>query len=146
LLANGWRLMAHPCFIEQLQTFNAKAAKFLMANPDAKAGKDEKLVAAISRITEVIVPAHTGAAEHRLGQTLGPENKNWFRVKFFQQYRLFYRYDSASKIIVYVWVNDEDSLRAYGSKTDAYATFKKMLDGGYPPSTFEELLKQSREL
>jgi toxin YhaV len=50
------------------------------------------------------------------------------------------------KVIVYVWVNDAESLRAYGSKTDAYALFQKMLASGYPPGSFEELLKQSREI
>jgi len=100
----------------------------------------------LHRITETIVPDNPGAPQHRQGQSLGPNNKHWLRVKFFQQYRLFYRFDSASKIIIYAWVNDEKSLRAYGSKTDAYVTFKKMLDGGYPPNTFQELLNQSLDL
>ena len=106
----------------------------------------KKVLKAIKRTMFESVPASPGRVEHRLGHTIGRENSAWFRVKVLQQYRLFYRYDSASKIIIYVWVNDEKSLRSYGSKTDAYATSKKMLDGGYPPSTFEELLNQSREL
>jgi len=138
--------MAHPCFIDQLQSFSAEAAAAFISNPNGKATKAEKIVAAIERITHEAVPSGVGAAEHRQGDSLGPENKHWFRVKFFQQYRLFYRYDSASKIIIYVWVNDEHSLRAYGSKTDAYVTFRKMLSSGYPPGTVEELLKQSREI
>ena len=138
--------MAHPCFVDQLQSFSAKAASALISKPDGKATKDEKIIAAIRRITLEVVPSAVGAVQHRQGDSLGPQNKHWFRVKFFQQYRLFYRYDSASKIIIYVWVNDEHSLRAYGSKNDAYATFRKMLDGGYPPSTFEALLKEAREL
>ena len=92
------------------------------------------------------IPQNPSSALYRLGSTLGDAEKVWFRAKMFGQYRLFFRFDSASKIIVYVWVNDEESLRAYGSKTDAYALFAKMLSSGYPPSTFEELLKQSREL
>ena len=32
-----------------------------------------------------------------------------------------------SDIIVYAWVNDEKSKRAYDSKTDAYRIFKRML-------------------
>lgn len=47
------------------------------------------------------------------------------------------------KVIIYVWMNDEDTLRAYESKNDAYRVFQKMLDSGYPPEDFEELLKQS---
>jgi hypothetical protein len=34
------------------------------------------------------------------------------RARFFQQYRLFFRYHRASRIIVYAWVNDEHAKRA----------------------------------
>jgi len=36
-------------------------------------------------------------------------------------------------VIVYVWINDEFTLRKAGSKTDAYAVFKSMLNAGNPP-------------
>lgn len=93
-----------------------------------------------------VIPQDPGNPMFRLGSTLGEVDKVWFRAKIFGQHRLFYRFDTASKIIVYVWVNDAESLRTYGSKNDAYAVFKKMLDSGYPPSTFEELVAQAREL
>ena len=41
------------------------------------------------------------------------------------------------------WVNDDKTLRAYGSKTDAYATFKGMLEDGNPPDNFDALLKEA---
>ena len=41
------------------------------------------------------------------------------------------------------WVNDDKTLRAYGSKTDAYATFKGMLEDGNPPYNFEALLTEA---
>ena len=50
--------------------------------------------------------------------TLGDAYRHWFRAKFFQQYRLFFRYHAASRIIVYAWVNDEDTRRAYESADD----------------------------
>ena len=37
------------------------------------------------------------------------------RAKFFQQYRLFFRYHAQAKVIVFAWVNDEDTKQAYGS-------------------------------
>ena len=40
-------------------------------------------------------------ADYRQGNTLGDEHRHWFRAKFFQQYRLFFRYHQQSKIIVY---------------------------------------------
>lgn len=76
----------------------------------------------------------------RQGQTLGPAYKHWFRAKFFQQYRLFFRYHASSKIIVYAWVNDEDSVRAYGSGDDAYRVFVQMLKEGNPPDDWVGLI------
>lgn len=47
------------------------------------------------------------------------------------------------KIIILVWVNDEDTLRTYGSKKDAYQVFLKMLNNGYPPNGWKDLLKDA---
>jgi toxin YhaV len=44
---------------------------------------------------------------------------------------------------VYVWFNDEDTLRKAGSKTDVYETFGRMLAKGTVPQTIEALLVQS---
>ena len=41
------------------------------------------------------------------------------------------------------WVRDEKALRAYGRKTDTYATFRGMLVGGNPPKTFDALMKEA---
>jgi toxin YhaV len=48
------------------------------------------------------------------------------------------------KAIVLAWVNDEESLRNYESKTDAYAVFKKMLDKDHPPDDWYALLNQAK--
>jgi toxin YhaV len=63
-----------------------------------------------------------------------------------QQYRVFFRYSTKSEIIAYGWVNDEESLRAYGSKTDAYLVFKKMLESGRVPNDWDELIAESKRL
>jgi toxin YhaV len=81
--------------------------------------------------------------EYRQGGTLGAEYKHWFRAKFFQQYRLFFRYHLASRVIVFAWVNDDSTLRAYDSKTDAYQVFGRMLRRGKPPDDWDALLAQS---
>ncbi|KQI70468.1 toxin, partial [Loktanella sp. 5RATIMAR09] len=56
---------------------------------------------------------------------------------------LFYRFNSDAKVIVVAWVNDDKTLRAYGSKTDAYATFKGMLADRNKPDNFDALLKEA---
>jgi toxin YhaV len=41
-------------------------------------------------------------------------------------------------------VNDEKNKRAYGSKTDAYKVFEKMLKAGHPPEVWDDLLKAAK--
>ena len=47
-------------------------------------------------------------------------------------------------MIVYAWVNDEDTKRAYESSDDAYRVFRKMLESGHPPDDWNQLLAQAR--
>ena len=84
------------------------------------------------------------AVEYRQGATLGSDRKHWFRAKFFQQYRLFFRYHAQAKMIVYAWVNDEDTKRAYQSSEDAYLVFRTMVERGHPPDDWEQLLRESQ--
>jgi toxin YhaV len=145
--ANNWRLFAHPLLDEQLQALNVKVLRgFIKSGTTSKVPRARKVLERIFSLMQYEIPQNPNNPVYRLGSTLGEVEKVWFRAKMFGQYRLFFRFDSAAKIIVYVWVNDQESLRAYGSKTDAYALFQKMLASGYPPGSFEELLKQSREI
>jgi toxin YhaV len=76
--------------------------------------------------------------------TLGEEHKHWFRAKFFQQCRLFFRFHAPSKLIVLAWVNDEETQRAYESNEDAYRVFRKMMASGHPPDEWDQLIAQAR--
>jgi toxin YhaV len=94
------------------------------------------------------IPANPDHPDFRLGKALGSEYANWRRVKkgMPNRYRLFFRFASRPvKIIVYVWFNDEDTLRKASSKTDVYETFRRMLARGEVPDRIEALLKESRE-
>jgi toxin YhaV len=102
-----------------------------------------KLLASINEIAFKRIPADPTDKRYRQGSTLGDDYKHWFRDKFGNgRFRLFFRFDSKAKLIIYAWVNDEDSKRTYGSKNDAYAVFKKMLDAGNPPDSWDKLLSQ----
>jgi toxin YhaV len=46
-------------------------------------------------------------------------------------------------MIVYAWVNDDDTKRAYESSDDTYRVFRKMLEGGHPPDDWDQLLSQA---
>ncbi|MDZ7874501.1 MAG: type II toxin-antitoxin system YhaV family toxin [Rhizobium sp.] len=143
--ANGWAIYAHPLFLDQLMTLTDEVEVRKRRDPETWRRKNaSKRLAAILKLVTTDIPADPGAPQFRQGDTLGSHRKHWFRAKFFQQYRLFFRFDSSRKIIVFVWVNDEDTLRAYGSRSDAYSVFKGMLDNGHPPDDFDAVLKEAK--
>lgn len=143
-VVNGWSIYAHPIFLDQLEGLIEEVESRRARDPKTWQKKNcTKRLAAIFKLVTENIPADPGAPAFRQGDTLGENRKHWFRAKFFQQYRLFFRFDSTAKVIVLAWVNDEQTLRAYGSKTDAYATFRGMLDGGNPPDDFDALMKEA---
>jgi len=135
MIINGWVLCAHPLFLEQYESLIKDVEKLKKREPNNYKNKNSaKRLAAIQKLVFEIIPNDPTLPEYRLGSTLGEEHKHWFRAKFFQQYRLFFRFHKDSKVIVFAWVNDEDTKRVYDTKTDAYKVFKKMLQKKRPPS------------
>jgi toxin YhaV len=65
-------------------------------------------------------------------------------AKIGRRFRLFFRYDSRAKVIVYAWVNDQQTLRSAGSKADPYLVFERMLGRGNPPDDWAALVAASR--
>ncbi len=147
LVVNGWTIFAHPLFLDQLEVLTAQVAALKLKDPDGVGRKNAaKRLAAIARLAFEVIPQDPSRPEYRQGSTLGEEHKHWFRAKLFQQYRLFFRYHASSKVIVYAWVNDQDTKRAYERNDDAYRVFRKMLESGRPPDDWARLLAESRAL
>lgn len=145
--ANGWDLYFHPLLVGQLQRLARAFMRAKSKNPDSyRSNANVKLLAAVSRLMLETIPLDPAASQYRLGKTLGNEYTHWFRAKFGGRFRLFFRYDSRSKIIVYAWINDESGQRKAGDKGDPYAVFKKMLDKDDPPDGWAELLKACGDL
>lgn len=129
----------HPAFVEQVERL------LTAVEADRKRGDSRsanaKLLDAIARLAFDEIPRDPARKEFRQGQTLGENRKHWFRAKFGGgRFRLFFRYRTDVRLILYAWVNDENSLRTYGSRTDAYAVFGRMLDDGNPPDEWDQLL------
>jgi toxin YhaV len=144
---NGWRLFVHPLFLAQLERLTQRVRKMASADPDGYVSHPAtKMLATINHYVRDVIPRDPTAAEFRLGNTLGSDNRHWFRAKFHGRYRLCFRFSTEQKIIVYAWVNDVGSLRKSGSKTDPYILFKAMLEGGDPPNSFAELMQTSLEM
>lgn len=140
---NGWTIYAHPLFLDQIEALATEVEKAKSKDPTGyKNKRASKLLSAILKVALEDIPADPTRAVYRQGDTLGDDYKHWFRAKFLQQFRLFFRYKEtkAAKVIVLAWVNDEDTLRAYGKANDAYAVFRKMLKKGNPPDDWDGLL------
>jgi toxin YhaV len=143
-MVHGWAVFAHPLFLSQVEALTAQVERMRVRHPGTYHRKNSaKRLAAIIKLAFDVIPQDPTRPEYRQGAALGEENRYWFRAKFFQQYRLFFRYHLESKVIVYAWVNDEETKRAYESGRDAYLVFKKMLASGHPPSDWQALLKES---
>ena len=149
MIANGWRLYYCRVFKAALDELEAVVSKLAADDPAGyKTHPKTKLLASVYRAATQLVPANPDAPDFRLGKTLGSGNTNWRRVKkgMPDRYRMFFRFASNPvKVIVYVWFNDEDTLRKAGSKTDVYETFKRMLARGLVPNDISALLHEAVE-
>jgi toxin YhaV len=143
--ANGWELFAHPLLLDQLERLTLAVEKARAKKPGAYRGNANfKVLAALHELMFNQIPADPAKSTYRQGTTLGANRKHWFRAKFGgQRFRLFFRFDSSAKIIIYAWVNDSETLRTYGSRDDAYAVFRRMLDRGEPPEGWAELAREA---
>lgn len=130
-MSSEWTLFAHPLFLRQLEALADQVQALKARDPVGYTQKNAtKRLAAIYKLAFEVIPQDPTRAEFRQGNALGEAHKHWFRAKFFQQYRLFFRYHAQAKVIVLAWVNDEDTKRAYESNDDAYRVFRRMLDSG----------------
>ena len=144
---SGWTLYAHPLLARQLELLTGQVEE--LARRDPARSREEaatKLLATINRYVQEAIPRDPAAAEFRQGNTLGTDNRHWFRAKFHERYRLFYRFSSREKVIGYARVNDERTLMKAGANTDSYNVFRSMLESGDPPASMDELLARASAL
>ena len=147
MIVNGWTLLFHEAVIAQVRILAGAYQRARRADPkNFLSNANVKIFAAVAKLMLEVIPSDPGRVEYRQGSTLGKEHQHWFRAKFFGRYRLFFRYDSRSRIIVYAWVNDEQTLRQSGSRRDPYEVFRRMLASGSPPDDWAALVRASGEL
>lgn len=144
LVVNGWTLLQDLAFEEAHNDLLAAVEKLRDKHPETYRKKaPTKILAAIEKLTKEIIPADPTSSVFDMGNTIGLEHRAWKRAKFLQQFRLFFRYDTKSKIIIYGWVNNEGTKRAYGSRTDAYRIFQKRLAAGDPQTDWNDLMTRA---
>ena len=149
MIANGWRLYYYRIFKAALDELESAVSKLATNDPEGyKTHPRTKLLASVYRVITQLVPANPAAPDFRLGKTLGSDNTHWRRVKkgLPDRYRLFFRFASNPvKVIVYVWFNNENTLRKAGSKTDVYEAFRRILERGVVPNDIDALLREVLE-
>ena len=142
---HGWSLYAHPAFGDALTQLQAAVAKVKQQQPQAHVHHPKAKL--LKRVLDLIldeIPRDPNAPEFRLGNALGPAHRHWRRAKFLGRFRLFYRFSSVHKTIIYAWGNDEATLRKAGSRTDPYAIFHNRLREGNPPDNWDDLFRTAR--
>ncbi|WP_338923302.1 type II toxin-antitoxin system YhaV family toxin [Pseudomonas silesiensis] len=142
---HGWTLLFHEGVIVQLRKLQEAVARAEQNDPQGfESNANVKLFRALSHLIMDGVPSDPARDEFRQGNTLGTSYRHWRRAKIGRRFRLFFRYDSKSRVIVYAWVNDEHTLRSAGSKSDPYTVFEKMLGRGNPPDDWDALITATR--
>ena len=92
LLIHGWTVFAHPLFLAQVEALALQVEALKQKDPVGYLKKNAtKRLAAITKLAFDVIPQDPTRPEYRQGNTLGDDHKHWFRAKFFQQYRLFFR-------------------------------------------------------
>lgn len=142
---NDWWLLLHPGFRVPFLALQEEVARIEeRAEAGWESGSKPKLLRRILDLILKEIPANPDATTFEQGKTLGADARGWRRAKFLGRFRLFFRFDSGSKVIVYAWVNDENTLRERGSATDPYSVFRGMLLAGDPPTNWKKLLDACR--
>jgi len=142
---NGWSLYAHPAFGDAFKSLSDAVEDLKKKQPESYEGHPKAKL--IKRILELIldeIRRDPNAVAYQLGNALGPAHRHWRRAKFLGRFRLFYRFSSVHRAIIYAWVNDETTLRKAGARTDPYAIFNKRLCDGDPPDDWDDLFRKTQ--
>jgi toxin YhaV len=140
----GWKLYLHPAFRTPFDRLTDEVERLQAADPAGyQSHPRAKLLRRIVDLVLDEIPSDPAAASFRLGKTLGADYRHWRRAKFLGRFRLFFRYSSAHRVIVYAWMKDERTLRKAGSRSDPYAVFEGRLSRGEPPDDWAGLMREA---
>ena len=110
---HGWTLLFHDCLIAQLTRLHLAVERARSQGAEGfESNANVKLFNALADLIFERVPTDPNRTEYRQGNTLGLPFRHWRRAKIGRRFRLFFRFDSRSRIIIYAWVNDAQTLRA----------------------------------
>lgn len=133
---NGWRFLAWPDFDARWSALILEVARRRSIDPIAYTSTSaSRMLRAVNEVIRDRIARDPNAADFRLRGDLSA----WRRVKFLGRFRLFYRFDSTTRTVILTWLNDENTLRKDGARSDPYAVFVRMLTRGDIPSDWDAL-------
>ena len=142
LVIDGWKIYVWSEFRDRWEAMRKRVETLRATDPGGyRTSAEAKFFATVRDLVMKVIPAEPDARKFRQGKTMGADNKHWRRAKFMGRFRLFFRYHGASKTIIYVWLNDEKTLRKTGASTDVYTVFAGMLASKRPPTDWDDLLR-----
>ncbi len=143
LETHGWKVLYHPLFGDRYNELRARVRKLKeQLTADAfRAHPVAKLLKAVSNTILETVPLDPNRADFWLVGDLA----RFRRVKKHglpDRFRLFYAFSSEAKTIIYLYLNDRDTLRKKGAKTDPYEIFGDLVSSGRIGKDFEANYEQ----
>jgi len=131
VIVNGWRIFFHPIIADRFRLLRAEAERLKRSLPDDqyRAHPRVRLLASVVRIVREIAPENPNAPDFQLRDDLAKFRRAKDRG-LPERYRLFWVFSSQSKTIIYLYLNDQDTLRKAGGKNGPYEVFKKLIRQG----------------
>lgn len=128
---HGWRVLAHPVFQRRYTELRDEARRLRqsLSPHEYRQHPTVKLTAALYRLMTEIVPENPDAPEYRLSGSLSRFRRAKGRG-LPPRYRVFWTFSTRARVIIFLYVNDEASLRKEGDKHDPYAIFRRLVERG----------------
>ena len=143
MLRHGWNLLFHEGLIEQLQKLQAAAQRAQAQDPQGfESNANVKLFNALAQLMLETVPSDPNRDEYRQGNTMGPAFRHWRRGKVGRRFRLFFRFDSKAKIIIFMAMMEAQTYFAERQARADVAAFDAVMAraGGEPPREGDRIL------
>ena len=128
---NGWTLLYHPVFGQRYNALRAEARRLKRRLTPEKFRQHPtvKLAAAVHRLLTDIVPRDPNAPQFWLKDDLA----RFRRAKGHglpPRYRLFWVFSQSTRTIIFLYLNDDVTLRKEGASTDPYRVFAELVSRG----------------
>ncbi len=143
MLRHGWNLLFHEGLIEQLQKLQAAARRAQAQDPQGfESNANVKLFNALAQLMLETVPSDPNRDEYRQGNNMGPAFRHWRRAKLGRRFRLFFRFDSKTRIIIFMAIKEAQTYFAERQERADLTEFDAVMarTGGEPPREGDRIL------